>query len=172
MSDIAGGPRSVALVGPYTSGKTTLLESMLSIAGAITRRGSVRDGNCFGDGSPEARARQSGVEVNTATFEHSGTTLTVLDCPGSVEFPQDTFNALMGVDFAIIVCEPDIGRIWTMGRLFKFLEEHKIPYAVFTNKIDETTVRVAELIDASSKISATPLVPCQVAIRDGEAVNG
>ena len=112
------------------------------------------------------------MEVNTATFEHSGTTLTVLDCPGSVEFSQDTFNALMGVDFAIIVCEPDIGRIWTMGRLFKFLEEHKIPHAVFTNKIDETTVRVAELIDALSKISATPLVPCQVAIRDGEAVNG
>ena len=98
MSDIAGGPRSVALVGPYTSGKTTLLESMLSIAGAITRRGGVRDGNCFGDGFPEARARQSGVEVNTATFEHSGTTLTVLDCPGSVEFSQDTLLVGAGED--------------------------------------------------------------------------
>ncbi|MFP6688628.1 MAG: elongation factor G [Alphaproteobacteria bacterium] len=172
MSDVAGGPLSVALVGPYTSGKTTLLESMLFVSGAIGRRGSVREGNSVGDASPEARARQSGVEVNTATFDHGGTQLTVLDCPGSVEFSQETFNALMGVDLAIVVCEPDIERIWTMGRLFKFLEQNKIPYAVFANKIDESTVRVAQLIEALGSVSDTPLVPCQVAIREGDSVGG
>jgi len=172
MSDVAGGPLSVALVGPYTSGKTTLLESMLFVSGAIGRRGSVREGNSVGDASPEARARQSGVEVNTATFDHGGTQLTVLDCPGSVEFSQETFNALMGVDLAIVVCEPDIERIWTMGRLFKFLEQNKIPHAVFANKIDESTVRVAQLIEALGSVSDTPLVPCQVAIREGDSVGG
>ena len=172
MSDVAGGPLSVALVGPYTSGKTTLLESMLFVSGAIGRRGNVREGNSVGDASPEARARQSGVEVNTATFEHGGTQLTVLDCPGSVEFSQETFNALMGVDLAIVVCEPDIERIWTMGRLFKFLDQNKIPHAVFANKIDESTVRVAQLIEALGSVSDTPLVPCQVAIREGDSVGG
>ncbi|MDP6817898.1 MAG: elongation factor G [Alphaproteobacteria bacterium] len=172
MSDVAGGPRSVALVGPYTSGKTTLLESMLFVSGAIGRRGSVRDGNSVGDASPEARARTSGVEVNTATFDHGGTHVTILDCPGSVEFSQETFNALMGVDLAIVVCEPDIDRIWTMGRLFKFLGQNKIPHAVFANKIDESTVRVAQLIEALSTVSETPLVPCQVAIREGDSVGG
>lgn len=172
MSDIAGGPRSVALVGPYTSGKTTLLESMLFVSGAIGRRGSVREGNSVGDASPEARVRESGVEVNTATFDHGGTQLTVLDCPGSVEFSQEAFNALMGVDLAIVVCEPDIERIWTMGRLFKFLDQNNIPHAVFANKIDESTVRVAQLIEALSNVSETPLVPCQVAIREGDSVGG
>ncbi len=172
MSDKAIEPRSVALVGPYTSGKTTLLESMLFVSGAINRRGSVSEGNSVGDSSSEARARQSGVEVNTVTFECEGLELTILDCPGSVEFSQDTFNALMGVDFALIVCDPDIERIWTMGRLFKFMERHKIPHGVFANKIDETTVRVADLIAALKNISEIPLVPCQVAIRDGESVKG
>lgn len=172
MSEPAGGPRSVALVGPYTSGKTSLLESMLFVTGAIGRRGSVRDGNSVGDGSAEARARQSGVEVNTATFVHNGTQITVLDCPGSVEFAQDTNNALMGVDFAVVVCEPDIDRIWTMGRLFKFLDQNKIPHAVFANKIDEASIRVAQLIEALSNISEKPLVPCQVAIRESENVTG
>lgn len=172
MSDKAVEPRSVALVGPYTSGKTTLLESMLFVSGAITRRGSVNEGNSIGDSSSEARARQSGVEVNTVTFDCEGTELTILDCPGSVEFSQDTFNALMGVDFALIVCDPDIDRIWTMGRLFKFMEQHKIPHGVFANKIDETTVRVADLIAALENISENPVVPCQVAIRDGDTVKG
>jgi len=172
MSEPAGGPRSVALVGPYTSGKTSLFESMLFVSGAIGRRGSVRDGNSVGDASAEARARQSGVEVNTATFDHNGTQITVLDCPGSIEFAQETNNALMGVDFAVVVCEPDIDRIWTMGRLFKFLDQNRIPHAVFANKIDESSIRVAQLIEALRNISEAPIVPCQVAIRDGENVTG
>ena len=42
-------PRVVALVGPYLSGKTTLLESLLFASGTTSRRGSVRDGTSVGD---------------------------------------------------------------------------------------------------------------------------
>ena len=42
-------PRCAALVGPYLSGKTTLLEALLFAAGTTSRRGSVRDGNSVGD---------------------------------------------------------------------------------------------------------------------------
>ena len=51
-------PRCAALIGPYLSGKTSLLEALLFASGTTTRRGSVRDGNSVGDHSPEARARQ------------------------------------------------------------------------------------------------------------------
>ena len=55
MSDNVGsGPRTIALVGPYTSGKTTLLESMLYVSGAITRKGRVPDRNTTGDSSTRA----------------------------------------------------------------------------------------------------------------------
>ena len=50
-------PRVVALVGPYLSGKTTLLEALLFASGTTSRRGSVRDGNSVGDHAAEARAR-------------------------------------------------------------------------------------------------------------------
>ena len=51
-------PRCAALVGPYLSGKTTLLESLLYATGAISRKGSVKEGNTVGDSAPEARARK------------------------------------------------------------------------------------------------------------------
>ncbi len=38
------GPRCIALVGPFQSGKTTLLEAMLARTGAIQRQGSVEAG--------------------------------------------------------------------------------------------------------------------------------
>ena len=163
---------NIALVGPYTSGKTTLLESMLFVSGAIGRKGKVTDGNTVGDWSDEARARQSSVEVNAASFEYKDRRFTVLDCPGSIEFFAETANALMGADVAVIVCTPDLNRVWTMGRLLKFLAQHGIPHVLFTNRMDETAVRIAELIEAVQPVSDRPLVPCQVAIRDGDNVTG
>lgn len=52
------GSRNVAIVGPYLSGKTTLLESLLSVTGVTSRKGRVATGNSVGDASPEARDRQ------------------------------------------------------------------------------------------------------------------
>lgn len=166
------GALNIALVGPYTSGKTTLLESMLFVSGTIGRKGRVADGNTVGDWSDEARARQSSVEVNTAGFTHRDLHFTVLDCPGSIEFFAETANALMGADLAVIVCNPDLNRVWTMGRLLKFLSQHEIPHVLFTNRMDETAVRIGELIEAMQPVSDRPLVPCQVAIREGDQVTG
>jgi elongation factor G len=101
------GPRCVALVGPYGTGKTTLLESILWITGAVQRKGSVPTKNTVGDSSPEARNRQMSVETNAATTKYLDESFTVLDCPGSIEFLQETLNVLPGVDAAIVVCEPD-----------------------------------------------------------------
>ena len=166
------GALNIALVGPYTSGKTTLLESMLFVSGTIGRKGKVTDGNTVGDWSDEARARQSSVEVNAATFSYRDHLFTVLDCPGSIEFFAETANALMGVDLAVIVCSPDLNRVWTMGRLLNFLAQHDIPHLLFTNRMDETAIRIAELIEAMQPVSDRPLVPCHVAIRDGDNVSG
>ena len=50
MSTASASPaRCAVIVGPYTSGKTTLLESMLFQSGAIHRKGSVVAGNTVGD---------------------------------------------------------------------------------------------------------------------------
>ncbi len=101
--------RTVAFVGPSLSGKTTLLESLLFATGAISRKGSVKEGNTVGDGAAEARERQLSTEVSAATAEHQGVTFTFLDCPGSIEFAAEARNALMGVDGAVVVCEPAPG---------------------------------------------------------------
>ena len=48
MTDAPKGHRCAVLVGPYLSGKTTLLEAMLHSSGSTARRGSVRDGKLIG----------------------------------------------------------------------------------------------------------------------------
>ncbi|GAB4197754.1 MAG: elongation factor G [Coleofasciculaceae cyanobacterium] len=171
--------RNVAIVGPYLSGKTTLLESMLFVTGAISRKGNVKDGNTVGDSAAEARDRQMTVEVSTASTQYQDVCFTFVDCPGSIEFAQETYNALIGVDAAIVVCEPVTDRVLTLAPLFKFLDDWEIPHLVFINKMDRLTCdgdgwgeSYREILDALKSVSTRPLVPHQYPIGQGEQLIG
>src|SRR6266567_2929997 len=101
------GPRCVALVGPFQSGKTTLLEAMLARTGAIQRQGTVEAGTAVGDGGAESRHHRMSVELSVASTNFLGDVYTFVDCPGSIEFLHDMRAALPGVDAAVVVCEAD-----------------------------------------------------------------
>jgi elongation factor G len=173
MSDSqVSAPRCVALVGSYLSGKTTLLEGLLHACGAVPRKGTVKEGNTIGDSVPEARARQMSTELSVASAKFLGDPWIFIDCPGSIELAQETFNALMAADAAIVVCESEIDRAITVAPILKFLEDHEIPHCLFINKMDTATASVAEVIDALQTVSSLPLVLRQVPILDGEHVTG
>ncbi|WP_346291501.1 elongation factor G [Sphaerothrix gracilis] len=166
------GSRNVAIVGPYSSGKTTLLESLLHVTAAISRKGRVEDCNTVGDGTPEARDRQMSVEINAASTEYGGIRFTFLDCPGSVELPQETYNALIGVDAAVVVCEADPTRVLTLSPLFQFLDEWEIPHWIFVNKMDRATASYSAILDALKTVSSRPIVPHQYPIRQKQELVG
>ncbi|CAA7619208.1 elongation factor G [Magnetospirillum sp. UT-4] len=165
-------PRAAALVGPFASGKTTLLEALLFRAGAIPRQGRIKDGNTVGDASAEARARLMSVEPTIAGTEYLGERWTFIDCPGSVEFQQDAYNTLMAVDAAIVVCEPDPARAVMVAPLLKFLDEHRVPHMLFVNKVDTAGVRLRETLEALQAVSERPLVLREVPIRENDQVVG
>ncbi|MEA5603324.1 elongation factor G [Nostoc sp. UHCC 0252] len=169
---VKSGSRNVAIVGPYLSGKTTLLESLLFVTGAISRKGSIKDSNTVGDSAAESRDRQMSVEVSAASTEYNGICFTFIDCPGSVEFAQETYNALMGVDAAIVVCEPIRDRVLTLAPLFKFLDDWEIPHLVFVNKMDRANIHVLETLHALKAVSSRPLVAHQYPIMNGEQLTG
>ncbi|AKG23721.1 elongation factor G [Calothrix sp. 336/3] len=169
---VKSGSRNVAIVGPYLSGKTTFLESLLYVTGAISRKGSVNDGNTVADSAAEARDRSMSVEVSAASTEYNCTRFTFIDCPGSVEFAQETYNALMGVDAAIVVCEPINDRVLTLAPLFKFLDDWEIPHLVFVNKMDRANIHVLDTLHALKAVSSRPLVAHQYPIMQGEQLMG
>lgn len=166
------GPRSVALVGPYSSGKTTLLEAILHICNETDRKGSVTAGTSCGDSSKEARERQMGVEVNAAHAQYLGDEFTILDCPGSIEFFQETENALLGVDAAVVVCEPESERALTLSPLLKSLQERGLPTFIFVNKMDKAYGSVQDLFNSLQAVSDRALVLRQVPIFRENIITG
>src|SRR5256714_4104034 len=166
------GPRCVALVGPYGAGKTTLLESILWITGAIQRKGSIQAGNTVGDSAPEARARQMSVETNCATTRYLDESFTVLDCPGSIEFLQETLNVLPAIDAAIVVCEPEAAKAAMLQPYLKRLADLNIPHALFVNKIDKANQSLRETLAILQEVAPKPLVLRQIPIWENGIVTG
>jgi elongation factor G len=168
----SAAPRVAAIVGPYTAGKTTLLETLLFVAGAIPRKGTVAAGSTVGDAAPEARARQMTIEPNLGHCSFLGDPWIFVDCPGSVELAQETLAALMIADIAIVVAEPDPARAVTLAPLLKFLDARRIPHVLFVNKLDKTSIRMRDLLAALQQVSARPLVLREVPIREGDGITG
>src|SRR5215469_1955253 len=165
MAKETAAPRCAALIGPYLSGKTTLLEALLFASGGTSRRGSVRDGNSVGDHAAEARARQMSTEMNIATTSFLGDPWTILDCPGSVELLYEAQGALLAADVAVVVAEPEPERALTISPLLRFLDKHKIPHMIFINKMDTANARVRDVMAALQSVSQRPLVLRQVPLR-------
>src|SRR6201997_1429177 len=168
----ATGPRCVALVGPFQSGKTTLLEAILARTGVIQRQGTVEAGNTVGDASTEARHHRMRVELSVATANFMGDTYTFLDCPGSVEFVHDMRAVLPAIDAAVVVCELDEKKIPQLQLILRELEDRKIPRVLFLNKIDKVDSGVHDALKLLQGASRTKLVLRQIPTFSGEIITG
>ncbi len=167
------GPRCIALVGPFQSGKTTLLEAILARTAAIQRQGTVEAGTTVGDASKEARHHKMSTELTVATTDFMGDSYTFLDCPGSIEFMHEMRAALPAVDAAVVVCELDDKKIAQLELIMRELEAQKIPRFVFVNKIDKADASVHDALALLQPVSRCKLLMRQIpTVNDQNIVSG
>src|ERR1700743_1183530 len=139
-------PRSVALVGPYGSGKSTLFEALLDAAGAPVKRPA------------DPRNRPPTTEIRIGHCTYLGDAWSILDCPGSIEFAYQVCSALCGPDIACVVCEPSVAKAAVVGPLLKTLRQEEIPHIVYINKIDMLDAGLPEVLAALQSYADCPLV--------------
>lgn len=148
--------RTVAIVGPYGAGKSTLFEALLAAAGQPLKRGVDRGG--------------TDLHVASCTFMHEAWTL--LDCPGSLEFTHTAHAALAVADLAVLVCDADPARAPATAPLLHALDVSGTPFVVFVNRINSLAGRVRDVLTALQAHTRRPLVLRQVPIREGDTVTG
>ncbi len=154
--------RCAVIVGPQGVGKTTLLSQMIQRAGAETP--------AF-DSSAEAKEFAMTTEPNFARFDYLGEVWSTMDCPGSIELFEAGADAMRAADIVVLVADPHADKTGALAPYLKFLDDNSIPHVIFINRMDESDVRVRDMMEALQSHSERPLVLRQAPIReDGKIV--
>ena len=156
--------RNVLLVGHGGSGKTTLLEAMLFTSGAITRMGTVEDGNTVSDHDPDEQRRQISVSLAMAPVEWKGTKLNVLDAPGTADFVGDLRSAVRAADAVILVVSAVDGVEVQTEYAWELAVEEGLPRAIFVNKLDRERADFQSTLDQLVSSFGNQVAPFELPI--------
>ena len=128
--------RNIALVGHGSSGKTTLVEAMLFLSKAISRRGKVEEGTATTDFDAEETRRQISLSTALAPVEWKDTKINFIDPPGYTDFIGEVKSGLRAADLTLVVVDAaagvEVGTELTWG----YADQENLPRAVLINKMD------------------------------------
>lgn len=126
----------VGILAHVDAGKTTLSEGILYISGTLKNLGRVDHCNAFLDNNQIERQRGITIFSKQAIFNWKNTQFTLLDTPGHVDFSSEMERTLQVLDCAILVISGTDGIQAHTQTLWNLLKQHKIPTAIFINKMD------------------------------------
>ncbi len=156
--------RNVALAGHGGSGKTTLAEHLLYIAGHIDRIGSIESGNTTSDFDPEEIRRKISLSTSLLPVEWNDYKINLLDVPGFPDFIGELYSALRVVDAVLLVmpaqAEVEVG----FENAWELCEKYRLPRMIFVNKMERDNADHSSLIQNLRATYGNRIVPVQVPI--------
>jgi elongation factor G len=138
--------RNIAFCGHGSSGKTTLVDTLLIKTGAIDHPASVDDGTSICDFDEEEKAHKHTIEAKVAHFDYAGKHFHVIDTPGYPDFIGQTIEALRGVDTAAIVINAHSGIEVNTRRVFEEAGKEGLGRIVIIDKLDTENVDFPALL--------------------------
>ena len=127
---------NIGILAHVDSGKTTLTEQLLYFTGAVREAGSVDKGNSVTDNLEIERRRGISVRTSAASAEWNGVCINLIDTPGHTDFAGEVERSLAALDYAIVVISAVEGVRAHTEHIIKALNDLKLPYLVFVNKLD------------------------------------
>ena len=156
--------RNVALIGHGGSGKTTLAEALLVVAGVLTRAGRTEDGTTVCDFEPEELKRQISVSLALAPFLYEDCKINVIDTPGYADFVAEVEAGLSVADLAVLVVSAVEGVEVQTEETWRLAAELGIPRLVFVNKLDRERADFERTLDQLRDRFGSGIAPVELPI--------
>ncbi len=172
MSITTDSIRNVAIAGHGTTGKTTLVESILLTAGVIDKPELVENGKTVSDFTDEEISSGFSIHTSLSHLNWNERKINVLDTPGSTDFVGEVIAAFRAAECAILTVGARAGVQIETIKLWRRLGQRNMPRLVFVNKMDEERAAFESVVaDMSSKFDMT-FVPVTLPIGEGADFRG
>ncbi|MBV9170971.1 MAG: GTP-binding protein, partial [Chloroflexi bacterium] len=162
--------RNVGLFSHGGAGKTTLAEALLFRAGAITRMGTIEDGNTTTDFDPEELKRQMSVSLAVAPLEWQGHKVNLLDAPGYADFYGEVAEAVRVADSALILVDGVAGPQVGTDAVWKRTAD--LPKLLVVNKMDRENADFRSVLESLRERYGKSVVPLVFPIGKADGLSG
>ncbi|HOY64029.1 MAG TPA: GTP-binding protein, partial [bacterium] len=164
--------RSVGLIAPKGTGKTSLAEAILFNAKVIKRLGRVEDGNTAMDFDQEEIDRGMTLMPSVFSFDLKGAKIHMIDTAGYPDFINET-RMMTGIfDNAIFVLNGAEGVKSQSLKLWKMLNDRGMPRMIFISSMDKELADYGSVLDSISNVFGMPAAPVTMPVTKDKKLVG
>jgi len=167
-----GKIRNVGVVGHGGVGKTSLVESLLFTAGAVTRLGKVDDGSTTTDFDPDEVKRKISINTSIAYCDFKGHRVNLVDTPGYGDFIADARAGLRVVEAAVVVVDAVAGVQVQTEKVWKFASEFELPRAIVVNRLDRERSDFFRTLESLTRRLKGRVVPVHIPVGEESGFRG
>jgi elongation factor G len=160
--------RNVVLVGPSSSGKTTLVDALLAAGGVINRAGSVLEGTTVCDHENASIDQQRSVGIAVAPMSHGDLKINLIDTPGYADFVGELRAGLRAADAALFVIAAAEGVDAPTRAIWQECAAVGLPRGVVIAQLDKPRADVDAAIGACREAFGSGVLPLYLPQRAGD----
>ncbi len=162
--------RNIVLVGHGNSGKTTLVEAMLSRSGAISSAGSVERGNTVSDFDPQEKEHKHSLNSTIVSMDYHGGHINLIDTPGYPDFMGRALAVLPAVETCAVVINAQTGIEMVTRRMMEVAKDRGLDRLIIVNKIDADQVDLKKLIAQIREAFGSECLPINLPAENNQKV--
>lgn len=164
--------RNVVLLGHGGCGKTSLVEAMAYVSGAVSRMGKVADGNTISDFDKEEQKRGFSISTTLVPIEWEKAKINVLDTPGYFDFVGEVEEAVSAADAAVIVVSGKAGVEVGTEKAWALCDKYNLPRMVYVTEMDVDDASFREVVEQLTERYGKVIAPHFSPIRENEKLVG
>ncbi len=167
----SGDIRNFAIVGHGASGKTILSEAMLACSGAISRLGSIANGNTVSDYHEDEQKRQISIHASLLHTEWEGKKLNIIDTPGYSDFISEGLGALRVSDSAVVMVHVKDGVQIGTEQVWGYATDYDIPKIIVINAVDKEETSFEGALKQVKEAFGDRVFPLSIPVNPGPGFN-
>ncbi|OEJ98383.1 elongation factor G [Streptomyces thermolilacinus] len=154
-----GAVRNLGILAHVDAGKTTVIERVLYLTGAVHKRGEVHDGTTVTDFDAQERDRGITIFAAAVSCVWNGHRINLIDTPGHVDFSDEVTRSLRVLDGAVAVFDAVAGVEPQSEAVWREADRHGVPRIAFVNKMDRAGADLdAAAVSIRERLAVVPLV--------------
>ena len=139
--------RNVVILGHQSSGKTSLVESLIYTAGGIASKGEVEKKSTVSDYTADEQKRGASIQTAVVPVNYGGYKFNFLDIPGNDDFISETIGVTRIVKGGILLVDASVGVQVGTVKHWNHLRKRGIPTFILVNKMDKENVKFDDILE-------------------------